>query len=505
MIQEWQQADFAGAPTEVEAACARALSNPELRWEALAHQIERAAYSPEGTPAEILARLLNELNEDSNRPEIQANIGFWAQHAVSQLEEWIGARGSDSQVSVLCRSRISVLFHQATQYVADEWEKLLLAHTSHLADRPGRRLATAEEALRRIAAFCEQAAAAQMKVVDQQHDMVRTAREALRLALETCRLGAGSLSRFLGGGAGRHLRAFLDQLRVFAYARLAEDTLDAGTQFFQKLRGRIDERLNDLGFCRQRLRHLQQFLAEPADPALDPRRLEHSPGRSPLPGDSFGSIFQGASTVRVVLPDGATNLEQAAFNFVTQLPSECYYKLDEAIQAIVLAPLGGLQSICQKNSDLARLLAAPLIDQTAAFLSDLLPITDVAQAEMSTVAQGGAALAEEIECEYRQAAPLLASRNGRHQVAYLLHPAGAAGAAFATEAARLIPELQLVPGSSQTDLTFCREQGFLTHGDLQPLLTLCGPAYADVAATAAQSPHAQLRRAGMAAVGAVTG
>ncbi|MFL5341930.1 MAG: hypothetical protein ACJ8F7_17425 [Gemmataceae bacterium] len=391
---------------------------------------------------------------------------------------------------MLTRSRFSVLFNTATQHVAEEWERLLLAHTSHLTDKPGRRLANHEEALRRMVAFCEQAAEAQTKVVEQQHDMVRTSREALRDALETCRLGAGGLSRWLGVGPVRHLRTFLDQLRVFAYARLAEDTLDAGTQFFHKLRGRIDERLNDLGFCRQRLRHLQQSLAEPADPSFDAGRLEYSPGRSPLPGDSFGNIFQGTTTVRIVLPDGATNLEQAAFNFVAELQPEHYRKLDEAIQAIVLAPLGGLQPICQKNSDLARLLAAPLIDQTAAYLSDLLPITDVAQAE-ATGTKDGRPLAEQIEHEFRRAEPLLRGRGGRHQVAYLLHPAGEAGAAFAAEAARVLPDLQLVPGSMQSDLTFCREQGFLQHGELQPLLTLCRQAYADAAGTPSQSPHAR--------------
>ncbi|MFL5341931.1 MAG: hypothetical protein ACJ8F7_17430, partial [Gemmataceae bacterium] len=97
MIQEWQHHEFAGSPTDVEAACARALSDPGLSWEALSQQIERAAYSSDGTPAEILGRLLNELNEDSNRPEIQNNIGFWAQHAVSQVEEWVGARVNDSK------------------------------------------------------------------------------------------------------------------------------------------------------------------------------------------------------------------------------------------------------------------------------------------------------------------------------------------------------------------------------------------------------------------------
>ena len=491
LIEDWQHHEFNGSAAEVNAACARALDNPGLHWEALRQQLEKAAHSPEGTPSEILARVLTEVNEDADRPEVQTDAGSWAQQALAQLEEWVGARGGDAQLSVLSRSRFSVFFNRATQSVAEEWEKLLVAHISHLTDRPGRRLANCEEALRRMTAFCEQAAEAQAEVVEQQRDMVRTARESLALALESCRLGTGGLSRLFGVGPVRNVRTFLDQLRVFAYARLAEDTLDAGAQFFHKLRGRLDERLNDLGFCRQRLRHLQQALAEPADPAVDSRRLEYGPDRSPLPGDSFGSIFQSASTVRIVLPEGAMTLEQAALNFVAQLQSSHYQKLDEAIQAIVLAPLGGLQQICQKNSDLARLLAGPLIDQTAAFLSDHLHETDVAQVEASAEARDGQSLAEQIHWEYDQAEPLIRSKSGRQQSAYLLHPPSDAGENFAREALRQFPDLQLVPSGSQTDLTICREQGFLNYDELQPLLSLCREAYYNATAAAPISPHAR--------------
>src|SRR5262249_38217507 len=263
----------------------------------------------------ILGRLLEELSDDSERVETQVSPAVWTHHAIEQMEEWVGTRIAGQDPSVLRRSRFSVLYNNATVRVAEEWEKVLLAHISHLTDRPGRRIAAGEEALRRMVQFCDQAAAAQSEVVAQQHDMVNLARDQLRVALDACRGSGTGLSRLFGGGPQRTVRSFLEELRVFAYARLAEDTLEAGVHFFQKLRGRLEERLNDLGFCRQRLRHLQQSMSEPADAAHDAGVSEGTSGSS-LHGDSFGTLFQGASTVQVVLPEGATTLEQAALQCV---------------------------------------------------------------------------------------------------------------------------------------------------------------------------------------------
>src|SRR5207302_11128963 len=80
MIQEWLEPKFGGRPDEVEAACARALSDPGLSWEMLSQQIDRAALSADGTPSEVLERLLDEIAEDGNRPEVEGNPGFWAKH-----------------------------------------------------------------------------------------------------------------------------------------------------------------------------------------------------------------------------------------------------------------------------------------------------------------------------------------------------------------------------------------------------------------------------------------
>src|SRR5262249_5173861 len=164
LVQEWQHPDFAGSPEEIESASAKALADPGLSWDALQRQIEAAAQSADGTPPEILGRLLEEPSDDSERVETQVSPAVWTHHAIEQMEEWVGTRIAGQDPSVLRRSRFSVLYNNATVRVAEEWEKVLLAHISHLTDRPGRRIAAGEEALRRMVQFCDQAAAAQSEV-----------------------------------------------------------------------------------------------------------------------------------------------------------------------------------------------------------------------------------------------------------------------------------------------------------------------------------------------------
>ena len=50
----------------------------------------------------------------------------------------------------------------------------------------------------------------------------------------------------------------------------------------------------------------------------------------------------------------------------------------------MLEPRSGLTALCLLNADMSRTLVAPMVEQTTAFLSDLLPVTDVTEVEVST-------------------------------------------------------------------------------------------------------------------------
>ena len=52
----------------------------------------------------------------------------------------------------------------------------------------------------------------------------------------------------------------MDHLAAFGRQCLADDVAGAVLHFYGLLRGRLDDRLRDLTFCRQRLRHVQEML-----------------------------------------------------------------------------------------------------------------------------------------------------------------------------------------------------------------------------------------------------
>src|SRR5207302_2058289 len=72
---------------------------------------------------------------------------------------------------------------------------------------------------------------------------------------------AGECSRsILASRPARLRRVFVVHLTALARQCLADDLTAAVQQFFTFLGGRVGERIADVNFCRQRLRHLQQAL-----------------------------------------------------------------------------------------------------------------------------------------------------------------------------------------------------------------------------------------------------
>src|SRR5262249_41183115 len=83
LLEEWQAGGEPTATAEVEAACARVLADPDLRPEALTARIEDEARGLlDGSPAEVLTRLLATLEEQAQQSLAQDDPGNWARQAV---------------------------------------------------------------------------------------------------------------------------------------------------------------------------------------------------------------------------------------------------------------------------------------------------------------------------------------------------------------------------------------------------------------------------------------
>jgi hypothetical protein len=268
-------------------------------------------------------------------------------------------------------------------------------------------------------------------------------------------------------------------------------------QFFGRLHSQLEERLRELSFCRQRLRHLQENLEAPPEEADSLTTghfgLDVTPGGvTPVPSaESYWDVIRQSDTVRVVLPEGETDLDRAAGRFLGLLNDEQRTHLDQALQDRVLAPLGGLHKICTGSGDLLRGLAGPLTDQAAESLGELLPITDVAEVEFSAAAAARTDIKTRALTHYENAAPLVSAKDDANQQAYLLVPASEAGKTLGEQAQQAVPSINLVRVPGQADLMFCREQGYLSNEELRRLLSHCRAAYKDLSPVPASSPHAR--------------
>jgi eukaryotic-like serine/threonine-protein kinase len=492
LFEEWQVAGEPNARAEVEGACARVQADPILRPEAIAAHVEESAAIPsEGKPSEALSRMLAGFEEQIMDYPAQDDPGAWAKQVLHKVREWLGAGlGSSRETGEWRKSKLSRSLETAIQRVSGELDQRLADSVLTLTEHPGHRLAAAEAAINRLMLFCDEQAARQSQQVDQLERKVCNAQTLLQSSVEACAAGSSGFS-FFGGRPKRLLRVFLDYLSAFARQCLEEDLGISVKLVFSSLRSRLGDRLRDLAFCRQRLRHMQETLEMPmmttddlADTPL-PAEITPTPA-SPASPESFWESIRQSTTTRVVLPSDDEDLEKAAFAFLAKLKPESWTFLDQNLQDNVLAQLGGLYRACTDPSDHIRHLLAPLVDQAALCLGDHLPITDVAQVEA-----GDSNQAANVQVYFDNAAPPVPVAQSENSSAYLLTPVSDPGKNYGSDAKAIIPNLNVIRVPGQADLMFCREQGYLNLDELDRIFKPCRKAYGELSVVVNASPHAR--------------
>jgi hypothetical protein len=194
--------------------------------------------------------------------------------------------------------------------------------------------------------------------------------------------------------------------------------------------------------------------------------------------------------LRVILPGGEEDIEEAARAFADSISDAQMLELDIALQEGVLGPRGGLRAACVAGGDINRYLSNPLLDQAVSYLGSQLPLTDVAEVGLAAANHTGDDLSAQIaECMSR-ATPLVSGEPNR-QHAYLLIPASSAGKALGEKVRTAHPKLKVIRVPGQAHLLFCREQDCLSAEDLPRIFDHCRPAYEAASTVPSISPHAR--------------
>ncbi|MFQ3592238.1 MAG: tubulin-like doman-containing protein, partial [Gemmataceae bacterium] len=539
LIEDWQ-----ASPTELtaseqavlQASLTRVLGDPDWQPSVLAERIAQLAGEIMETPLrDALTKMLMTVEEQSLSPMASDDPGGWAKQALQKVRDWLGGGVAIPGVATMQhkRSPLTRALERAAANLAKLWDERLGQVINGLMDHGGRRLALAETALGRLKQFCEEAMEKHAAHLQKEASKFTAVQQQVDQALADC-FDGGGWSLF-GGRTRRNLRVFLDHLGAFARHAVQEDTNTVVLQFYAALQGRLSDRLRDLGFCRQRLRHLQQMLEqshdsdEDIDNVVDTMTFTRTPGGASWPSgvsvtpslqsaESYWESIRESATNRVVLPEGEKSLESAAKHFLASLSAEHWIQLDHRIGDELLGSRGGLLKMCLDSADLNRFFATPLINLAIETLTQHLPMTDVAQAEYSH-SEG---IKGRLQSYFGAAKPLVlpespnaavATRNsGVRQVVHvggespvrspkpvksdpqlslLLVPASEAGKRFSELAKEIYPDITLVNVPGQADLMFCREQIQLRLEDLEPLLRTGRNAYHEACLTPQNSPHSR--------------
>lgn len=449
--------------------------------------------------AESLKRWLQELDQQWSAAAKAGQGTAWARQVWEQTREWVGWHSSHLPESAVIRNRWHRTLEDAARRQAEAWANEVSAVVEALAERPGRRLAAVESGLRQIESWCEKQALLAEQHLDQLSRQLRQAFVDLRDAYEACEEGNGTFS-LLGGRGSRALRHFVEQHRQYVHLRLREGAWEATARFFRLLQVRLQEKRRDIDVVRLRLRDIVRRLqgeARSEASADTPGRLASRWTRNvPSGSDSEKTPFNPEAiaekaTVRILLPEGEKHWEQAIEHLLAHCSESELNRLEHALGQLVLAPRGGLLSISRVHADLYRLLAVPLIDQTIAFLANLLPTQDVAEVVIRQESSPAMTLSQRLQDYHRLASPILGAGDGEEQT-YLVVPSSQAGRELAAHLQQIVPgSLCLEVPYPATDILFCREHGGLRLEELVASLLSCIPIYQKACHHILTNPHSR--------------
>lgn len=485
LVRKWQKDTHTVTSPTLDRLVTQIQGDARLKPDAVQKYIEREMpRGPEGAPADQIERWLHGLEGQIESMARRSDAAAWSRNAWDQAREFIGARPTNEQDITVRRGRLSKALDEGIRRVAQMWGNEFAAIAGPLQEEPGHRLAAVEAALRRFSQVCGTLAETVDKQLRQFAVKTQQARSDVQSALDACQAGSGSFS-FFGGRSNRSMRHFLDQLRNFARLRLQEDLLDSTARSYRAIQGEIEHQIRDLSFCRNRLAHVLQVLDSPL--ANLPAHADSPIGMSE---ESLQQTLHPTNTVQVVLPSGDKHIDRSVKRVLSSVSDADRLRLENALQKLVLESRGGLAGLCRINADLFRTLIAPMIEQTTAFLGELLPVTDVTEVETTSARAMQQDLATRIADYHERAHPPCDST--AEVRTFIIVPDSDSGRSFAGEVHRTLPSALTIPVlGSTTDLLFCREQGCLEPSELTSLLSSCLPAYYQSLASPHTNPHAR--------------
>jgi hypothetical protein len=263
-----------------------------------------------------------------------------------------------------------------------------------LIEKPGYRIAGAEEAIRQMTQKLEQVLHQQELLAHEIYEQTLSACEKIGAALKTLQAAAqaardqqgnehraertkrsGRWFRGGGGGSDDHLAPehLATLLRQYAKQRLQPLILERVIFVYVSLRGQLSDQMREIGFCRNRLnelcRSLESGSAEP----------DSGQGLSPqdqAPPTDFGDCL---------FAPGCVNLESAVRKLLAQVSAEDMERLDCRLETVICELFAALVHVCLGSSNMLKDLAAVMRKEGENLLAEKLTGANVVEMYLARV------------------------------------------------------------------------------------------------------------------------
>lgn len=488
-LRDWSSPLAGNLPPAADTVLQRIATDPRLTPDQVQAFVSAQAGGPEGDPASRLSAFTNGLADQvpaaARRPDAQT----WANSVWEHVRDTVGLDPTTEADSSFRRGRLSRALDGGVKKALEAWQNELAELLRPLNDLSSSRLAAQEAVLDALMASVASAADGLDASLRQQAEMRAKAKAEVQTALQALdAMDQQASFTWFGNRVAKLLRGVTEKTKAFADVRLTEDLALAGTQFYRRLHGWLDDRRRDTEAARERVALQANQLdgratITAAGQAVGTTVADHD--------DGIAGSLRGSNTMRVVLPEGEDHLDRAAEHLLDRLPPGEANRLESILTRLVVEPRGGLVAACKGANDPHRLIVAPMVEQSTAFLTGIIPTEDVTAVELSSANNRAGELARRVASYARMAAPL-AGGPAEEERLFVMVPDGDPGERYATEVRSAIPgsTTVLVRGLG-ADLLFCREQGCLRPNDLARLLEPCWEAYEHAANTIDASPHSR--------------
>ncbi len=492
LLKNWSAAYHNELPTEAKLVVEDIYSDPRLLPEEIHQFLHKESLSRQsGLPYETANKWLVEVTDQLEIAAKKNDAANWSTTVWEQMRELIGLEPTIETDSPYRRGRISRMLDRGIASSTKAWENEFIELFRPVYQIRGPRLYAAAASLEKVILALNSAAITQEDKIVAMADRRFKAFEAAEYALKQCQIENTGFKLF-GNQSAKQLKALLIKIKQFIDIRFEEDLINAAGRFYRKVALKLEDQLRNVLVARDQLDAMLKSLSNPTH--NDPGSRFGFPnfvGTNDYPEESVQASFQLSNTMRMVLPNGDDQIDHASAELLKTVPEDRLQQLFLMLDKLIIEPRGGLVDLCKTNSDLYRSLLLPMIEQSAAFLSNVLPAQDVTEVELASQSSKKGNLTERIQHYLKLAIPELPGPN-QEEKTFVLVPSTSGGNLFANAVRQVLPKSITVSVQGQiTDLLFCREQGALRPADLMKVIEPCWDAYHEAAESVDRSPHSR--------------